>query len=443
MITSKRFALLAAAIFCLGLTACGGSGSSGSTVGNDWRKSGAVVVSGTIAHTGENSVYVLASVDANSVAFYRDEPEQILVDRVPFPAAVPDAQESFKDISFDDINRDGETDVSLSFVSASGEAISLVWTWDSKKGYVYRSDLSNISSQTGGISDYVGLWEYTARNLWLRIYDDGTWEFLTDQEDVTQSGTLRLTDTGITLIFDGTGDEMQLDRSSSGDLLDGKNGGVLTPANRIQSTVPCFTRNGLRIDGTVDTGTYLLKNGVATYVDKTGSGYSTGDCYWEVIMTYDNVSNGIREIRFEAICYVPYSSMKNTGDGTKYSAYHQLYDFYTGKWFTRIDDYKNSSRGKNHYVHTIEWNGQSDIIEFTRSSKSENNVDGWGKIVNAYYHVYMPAEYDGLVLALESLPDNYEDFKKFDSRHRAFAEASIMDVDLLDPYSCLFFRIGG
>ena len=38
-------------------------------------------------------------------------------------------------------------------------------------------------------------------------------------------------------------------------------------------------------------------------------------------------------------------------------------------------------------------------------------------------------------------PDNYTDFTKFDSQHSAFAEASIMDIDLLDPYGCLFFNV--
>ena len=57
------------------------------------------------------------------------------------------------------------------------------------------------------------------------------------------------------------------------------------------------------------------------------------------------------------------------------------------------------------------------------------------------YHVYMPDWYDGLVLATEPLPDNYKDYEKFDTRHRQYAEASIMDIDLVDPYGCLFFDV--
>ena len=99
-------------VLCLSLAACGGSDD---TVGDDWRNSGEVVASGTITHE-DASVDVLVTVDENSEAFYWDEPEQILFDSVSFPMTIPDAQEYFDGISFDDINGDGESDVSLGFV---------------------------------------------------------------------------------------------------------------------------------------------------------------------------------------------------------------------------------------------------------------------------------------------------------------------------------------
>ena len=104
MIRGKNFAFLLAAVFCLA-----------DTVGDDWRNSDEVVASGTIPHE-DASVDVLVTVDENSAAFYWDEPEQILFDSVSFPMTIPDAQEYFNDISFDDIDGDGESDVSLSFV---------------------------------------------------------------------------------------------------------------------------------------------------------------------------------------------------------------------------------------------------------------------------------------------------------------------------------------
>ena len=245
---------------------------------------------------------------------------------------------------------------------------------------------------------------------------------------------------------DGTGDVMQLDFAVSGDLLDVENNGTLVRAAGIQSAVPYFTRNGLEINALVDAGTYWMEDGVCSYAagdqfHSKGENYTLGGCDWEVIEYYDSTRNGIREIQFDAICYVPYSSIDDFGGELKCSVYHQLYDSYTGKWFTRIDDYKTSSRGKDYYVHTVDWNGQSGIIEFTRSSDWQSDVGEWARVVTVTYHVYLPEWYDGLVLAIEPLPDNYEDFTRFDSQHRAFAEASIMDIDLLDPYGCLFFNI--
>lgn len=107
-------------------------------MGDDWRNSGKVVASGTITHE-DASVDVLVTVDENSAAFYWDEPEQILFDSVSFPVTPPDAQEYFNDISFDDIDGDGESDVSLSFVYPSGESTSLIWIWYPEERYVFQS----------------------------------------------------------------------------------------------------------------------------------------------------------------------------------------------------------------------------------------------------------------------------------------------------------------
>lgn len=85
---------------CLSLAACG---NSDDVAGDDWRTTGVVVGSGTIAHDGE-SVDVLVTVCESSAAFYRDLPEQVLFDSVSFPMNIPDAEQSFNAISFDDMD---------------------------------------------------------------------------------------------------------------------------------------------------------------------------------------------------------------------------------------------------------------------------------------------------------------------------------------------------
>lgn len=434
----KSFALLLTTAFCLGLTACG---SSDAVAGDDWRTTGVVVGSGTITHTGEGSVDVLVTIDENSAAFYRDEQNQILFDSVAFPMTISDAKESFNDISFDDINDDGESDVCVSFVHAPGDSTRMVWLWDSEERYVFQEDLSVVTSGSDvDITDYIGLWEYGNENLWLRINDDSTWEFVNDQDEVIEYGSLWADEAGVTLFFDGNGDVLQLDRTVSGDLIDNVNDTVLFPVEEIQSIVPYFTRNGLEINAEMDMGTFLLENGASSY-QGDGDGYSTRDCYWEVIKNSDYTHDGIREIQFDAICYIPEGSNSYSDDQANVVIGGALYDFYTGMWFTDSTTYDNSSRGENHYVHTIEWNGQSELVEFSYSTDWQNHVGDWSKVMTKSYMVYLPEDYDGLVFAAEPEPDNYWDCAMQLQMESLYPEALIMDIVVADPYSSLFFSI--
>ena len=289
---------------CLSLAACG---NSDDVAGEDWRTTGVVVGSGTITHDGE-SVDVLVTVDPNSAAFYRDQEEQVLFDSVSFPMNIPDAEQAFNAISFDDMDGDGESDVLVSFIHENGDATELIWIWDPAERYVFREDLSTVALSGGDLSEYVGLWEYQGENLWLRIREDATWEFVNDQDDVIEYGTLWVDENGVTLHFDGSGDTLQLDRTVSGDLIDSVNNGTLLPVEGIQSQEPYFARNGLEINAAVEMGTFLLEDGVCSY-SGLGDGYNTGDCYWEITKNGDYTHDGIRELHFDAICYIPEDSI--------------------------------------------------------------------------------------------------------------------------------------
>ena len=148
----RSVSLLLAAILCLGPTACGGTDN---VTGDDWRVSGVVAGSGTITHDGE-SVDVLVTVSESSAAFYRDLPEQVLFDSVSFPMNIPDAEQSFNAISFDDMDGDGESDVLVSFIHENGDATELIWIWDPAERYVFREDLSTVTLSGGDLSEYVG-----------------------------------------------------------------------------------------------------------------------------------------------------------------------------------------------------------------------------------------------------------------------------------------------
>ena len=421
---------------CLSLAACG---NSDDVAGDDWRTTGVVVGSGTITHDGE-SVDVLVTVSESSAAFYRDLPEQILFDSVSFPVNIPDAEQSFNAISFDDMDGDGESDVLVSFIHENGDATELVWIWDPVERYVFREDLSTVTLSGGDLSEYVGLWEYQGENLWLRIHEDATWEFVNDQDDVIEYGTLWVDENGVTLHFDGSGDTLQLDRTVSGDLIDSVNGGTLLPVEGIQSSEPYFTRNGLEINAAVERGTFLLEDGVCSY-SGLGDGYNTGDCYWEITKNGDYTHDGIRELHFDAICYIPEGSIPYFDQQYITNTDSELYDFYTGMWLTTATAYGNSQRGDNYYLHTVSWQGNSYLIEFAYSTNWQYNVGDWAQVLTKSYAVYLPEDYDGLVFAAEAQPDNYKDSAKRMQLDSISPEASLMDIDTVDPYRSLYFSL--
>ena len=421
---------------CLSLAACG---NSDDVAGEDWRTTGVVVGSGTITHDGE-SVDVLVTADHNSAAFYRDLPEQVLFDSVSFPMNIPDVEQSFNAISFDDMDGDGESDVLVSFIHENGDATELAWIWDPVERYVFREDLSTVTLSGGDLSEYVGLWEYQGENLWLRIHEDATWEFVNDQDDVIEYGTLWVDENGVTLHFDGSGDTLQLDRTVSGDLIDSVNNGTLLPVEGIQSSEPYFTRNGLEINAAVERGTFLLEDGVCSY-SGLGDGYNTGDCYWEITKNGDYTHDGIRELHFDAICYIPEGSIPYFDQQYITNTDSELYDFYTGMWLTTATACGNSQRGDNYYLHTVSWQGNSYLIEFAYSTNWQYNVGDWAQVLTKSYAVYLPEDYDGLVFAAEAQPDNYKDSAKRMQLDSISPEASLMDIDTVDPYRSLYFSL--
>ena len=136
----KQLDLFLALALCLGLTACG---NSDDVAGEDWRTTGVVVGSGTITHDDE-SVDVLVTADPNSAAFYRDQEEQVLFDSVAFPETIEDISSSAFQISFDDQNGDGESDVLVEIGHEDMSNTTMLWLWAPQERYVYQPEYSSF-----------------------------------------------------------------------------------------------------------------------------------------------------------------------------------------------------------------------------------------------------------------------------------------------------------
>lgn len=207
-----------------------------------------------------------------------------------------------------------------------------------------------------------------------------------------------------------------------------------------QTEEPYFTANGLEMNAAVEMGTFLLEDGICTYTG-LGDGYATGECYWEIVKHYDYTHDGIRELQFDAICYIPDDSIPYYDQQYVTSTDSELYDFYTGMWLTAASSYGDSSRGDNYYLHSVEWDGTEYLIEFAYSTDWQYDVGDWAQVLTKSYVVYIPEDYYGLVFAAESQPDNYRDSAKRMQLDSIAPEAAIMDIDTLYPYSNLYFSL--
>lgn len=340
------------------LTACGSDKKENEEekAGTDWRTEGNIVGRGTITHDGD-SVDVVVCVDPNSAAFYWDKEEKLLFDSVAFPETLSDAETAFEDISFDDIDGDGETDVTIDFHHNDDTDTYMVWIWDPEERYVFQPELS---------------------------YIHGAFYSLDENNDAY------------------------------------------------------FEENGLDIDGWSDDGSYVLTNGVASY-EGAGDGYAVGDCSWEIEKVSDYIRDGVREIEFNAYCYIPNASVP-TFTGDFWSVVNgELYDYYTGTWFAASVAYLNDADG--YYYYTIEWGDESYDIAFTYTTEWSGNTGEWSNVLTKHYMVYLSEKYDGLLFAGEAQPDSYWECAKRDDLENVCPGYGIMDCETIDPYANLYFSV--
>ena len=307
------------------------------------------------------------------------------------------------------------------------------------------SSVEEVSAMDGYdyLNDYVGLWGYYDIDLWLRVYEDGTFAFVNSEDETIYTGTVDADEYGMDLFFDDDNPQMRLDLSVSGDLLEEGSSDALHPVDAIVSRATFFAKNGLEINAAVDSSDPIrLASGVCSFTGK-GSGYNTDECFWQVTKYNDVTHDGIREIQFDAVCYIPDSSIPYFGQTYQTYISSELYDAYSGTWLTASTAKGDTSRAEHHYYHTVYWNDMAYDIEFFFSTDWNMSSTSDEKIFTKSYVVYLPEDYDGLVFAAQAQPDNYADAMALDDLENVCPEGNIMDLSSLDPYASLYFNICG
>ena len=207
----KNFPVLLAVVLCLSLTACFGSGGydvEPDVGGTDWRTTGIWRTDGTIIRDGE-SIDVLVCVNSADATFYYDEDDQMVFDYVDYPITLEgDAGEMFQGIDFDDLNGDGNSDVTMWF-NDGNDGMQMVWYWDADLvQFVYQWDASWLGEENEpdwddskteyedepdagsyswdselcqrNVSEFEGVWYYEgdlSATMYIIIDGNGNWSY--------------------------------------------------------------------------------------------------------------------------------------------------------------------------------------------------------------------------------------------------------------------------
>ena len=162
-----------------------------------------------------------------------------------------------------------------------------------------------------------------------------------------------------------------------------------------------------------------------------------GDVYWEVNKVGEQKHDGIREIEFDIVCYIPASSLPQNNSGYYSAVGLCMYDFYTGKKLNSSTAYDNTGHEENHYVDTVAWNGETYEIEYFYSTEWGSSGD-WAMVYKQNCVVYCPEDYDGLIVAAEAEPKSYEMVQQ---RIQNPTREEVLTSKVDDPYTSLYFKI--
>lgn len=223
---TRRIAVIAVVVMSLLLlTACGGKSEKDafSALAGEWAADVSSYNGIVIHEDGSWELYKNGGLYSTGELDYHSEDDSVWIS--------PDNNTQWSRLSIED---DGSLYAAPIGYFLPGE-ISLDYTPEVEKESNENTsdDWHSSDMGSGDISEYVGLWEYVDEDVWIQIYDDGTWECLDAEGYAFQFGTASVDSTGITFSSDDIDGSLRFDRTVSGDLIENGNDGMLIPADSI------------------------------------------------------------------------------------------------------------------------------------------------------------------------------------------------------------------
>lgn len=112
----------------------------------DWRDTTTISTLGTMVFEGE-PIDVCVCVEDEQILFYHDEATQELLTQGDYPIRLENAAESFDTCDFEDIDQDGNSDLTVNFAFPDGSQAIFLWFWVDGQGYVLNEEFSQFPGE--------------------------------------------------------------------------------------------------------------------------------------------------------------------------------------------------------------------------------------------------------------------------------------------------------
>lgn len=115
----------------------------------DWREDAEISVKDTALFRGEQ-VPVVGCVENDRILLYRDAAEQELLAQADYPIPLENAEDELTTCEFEDLDGDGNSELTLAFDLADGVRASFLWFWVDTQGYTLNEEFSQLPGDSSG-----------------------------------------------------------------------------------------------------------------------------------------------------------------------------------------------------------------------------------------------------------------------------------------------------
>ncbi len=299
------------------------------------------------------------------------------------------------------------------------------------------------------LADVEGVWEISGSGEFLIFYSDLSWEAVSNQGDMLDSGEFSFD--GQELIAAIGGEMVSFGWSETGDLYSEEDVVLLTRLcglegedyqaflDMLLSNQAHFDRMGYEINYNFGDGQVYMENGVFVMANGGQHFARMPNTVSMEIDSFNDTGDGFVEIEFTHRAWLASENFPEFIYDVDYyenGMVSGLYDYYTGYNLPASTTYGDTERGDNYFYFEFESQGRTICVDYNYSTEWIKDSTGSKEFVKHIF-IRMPADYDGIVYGV---PEGYPDFVTY-ALNNSGEEKTIGPMDDTNKENAIFCRV--